>query len=330
MSPNTDNQIEPNDSAQLAEDFLNTAKVLFKENNIPEAVQHMDLALTLSENKLDYLIQKLELLYQFESFAEYVSTFNTQTKLLFEQLDLKQFCYFLDCYIKLLVISEEELVAMLTEAGVPAVLSNLYTDILNDKIVEFELQAYYLYSEQNYKAALDYGHLALKVVEPNLELLLLEARCFSELGLIAQSIDRYEKICLAYPEDKHAYLELARIYYISQSYSEAVALFKNAISYGYDEKICLEAIATCYYRLKNYNLATIYYKKYLTYAEDVSDIHIKIADCYKLLKEPALEKKHLKLAKNPNRLLFQNIIMALLVLIGIISLIIILQVYGIV
>ncbi len=284
-------------SSYTPEDFLTSATNLFAERNTKEAILHIDLALTMSNNRLDFLTKKLELLHEASCYDQYILTFTVQLKNLFDKLDLKEFCKYLRLYIEMFAVTKNTLLSVLRESQVPSILVTLYKDILYNSVIQFDTPAYRAFANKNYKLALDYSQLALKQVPASLDLLLLQARCYSELNDYPKSILHYDKVCNMYPKDKHAYLERGHILYLSGLYLDAILSFRLAINYGYEEKLCLEAIASCYFEEKDYNLAIAYYKRYIPYSTDLKTTHERLAQCYQFIDNSRLEQKHLKLAK---------------------------------
>ncbi|OOB77978.1 MAG: hypothetical protein ATN34_02830 [Epulopiscium sp. Nele67-Bin002] len=284
-------------SSYTAEDFLKSATNLFASQNTKEAILHIDLALTMSNNRLDYLTKKLELLHGAKCYDQYILTFTVQLKNLFDQLDLPEFCKFLGWYIDMFAVTKNMLISILNETQVPGVLVTLYKEILKNPVVQYDTQAYHAFANKNYKLALDFSQLALKQIPISLDLLLLQARCYSELKDYTNSIAYYDKVCNMFPTDKHAYLERGHILYLSGLYLDAILSFRLAVNYGYDERLCLEAIASCYYEEQDYNLAIAYYKRYVPYSTDLKMTHERLADCYQRVDNFRLAQKHIKLAK---------------------------------
>ncbi|OOB77177.1 MAG: hypothetical protein BEN19_02340 [Epulopiscium sp. Nuni2H_MBin003] len=267
---------------------------LIKQGNLDEAIKYLDLAITISDDKMEYLVKKFQLLNDYHCVDTYITLFSTQLPFLYAQLPLNIFCELFKNYLDIFSVDEEYLGALLKEHNIPAVLAYAYNDILHS--TEFTTPMYYYFYAKEYDTALDYSLLHLKSNPFTLEILLLQARCLKELNDIPNSIKKYNEIIKLYPTCKDAYLELGFLNYISKQFSLAASLLKQAVKHGHSEQVCVEVIADCYLNNKEYETAINYFIRALTMSSNLTITHKKLAECYSAINKPMLSKKHLKLS----------------------------------
>ncbi|OON99825.1 MAG: hypothetical protein ATN35_10595 [Epulopiscium sp. Nele67-Bin004] len=316
-----------NDTRQFAEEYYQTALTLFEQSKIEEAINYIDLAVTVGENKMTYLIKKIELLHVFECNDEYIRTFTAHIKLFYDQLNLKEFCIFFNYYVQIFHMEDEYFFAILKEAELPTMLYHLHKQIAMGGEVLYAEEALRAFDDKKYVQASEYAQLAQKDSNISLDTLLIGARSFKFIEEANRAITQYKYIINDFPEDKYSYFELGTIYYLSNNYGEALSLLKTAIKYGYDQRDCVEPMADCYYYLENYSTAVVYLKKSIKTSTNLHSTYSMLAKSYEKLNKPLQVKKYNKLAKKyqtafPPPLMNATFISLLMLLYAVIGLII--------
>ncbi|OON95384.1 MAG: hypothetical protein ATN36_08615 [Epulopiscium sp. Nele67-Bin005] len=290
--------IQYTSSEDLAEEYLASAQKFLEQDNIKSALEHIDLALTISPNKPMFLVYKLDFLYNANLHEQFLHLFTMQLSYLYHNLSIVEFAHLLENYQKCSQFSSDYLTAILKESKVPSILANLYLELSSGSDLDYRYYAHECFDVEEYEFALDYSRLALKIEPTDLELLLLQAKCYTGLGLLKQSSFYYSKIIDEYPSQPQALRDLGFLHYTEESYVSAIGYLNRALKTNVDIDFCLEYIAHCYFKLKNYPKAIEYYERWKEFSTDLVRTHTLIGDCYLLLNKRRLANKHYYLAKN--------------------------------
>ncbi|WP_010167837.1 tetratricopeptide repeat protein [Candidatus Epulonipiscium viviparus] len=161
---------------------------------------------------------------------------------------------------------------------------------------DYEDLMYSNFANSEFQEALNNSLLYLQHNSTTLEILLLQSRCYNQLGEILNSLKKYQEIIELYPNCKDAYLELSVIFYKIGNYKIVIPLLVKAISLGHSENICLEIIADCYFHMSQFDQAANIFIKAIDFSEHKQLVYRNIAECYLHLGNDDLADKYLDLA----------------------------------
>ncbi|OON97700.1 MAG: hypothetical protein ATN31_01200 [Candidatus Epulonipiscioides saccharophilum] len=170
----------------------------------------------------------------------------------------------------------------------------------NDKEIDYEDLMYACYATSQFQAALNYSYKYLENNPVTMDILLLQARCSTQLENILESLVKYQEIIRKYkdhPNVKEAFLELSVIFYKLGNYKVVIPLLQQAISLGYEESLCLELMADCYLNMEQFDAAANTFIKAVNFSEHKKLVYRNIAECYLHLNQIDLADEYLDLAE---------------------------------
>lgn len=231
-----------------ANHFLDQAVQLAAQQHPVEALNQMDLAISLASNKPAYILRKIEFFYQFQLYSQCTDYIILNFSYLYHHSSLKEFAQVLHYYHQCTQCLTEEFNHLLLDHRLPLILSTIYIDILQDKDIDFMKQATECFENREYVLSIQYATLAMKQNGECSELWLLKAKAHEILGQVHETITAYKKVLsLPHSEDLSSLFfslataleqvkQFADAYYY---YGQALSLSPDSLEYHYKSADCL-------------------------------------------------------------------------------------------
>ncbi|MEG0578450.1 MAG: Ig-like domain-containing protein [Niameybacter sp.] len=266
------------------------------EERITDALNSINMAVSLATDKSLYVFYKIQILYLAKLTSECTSLILSHLHFLYTHCTLSQFTEILTDYQEICNCTTEDLADTLTLHHVPAILASVYPELVDVNDYNFHSKALEYEQSGNLEGCISCCHLALKFEPASISLLHLQATCYMTLKDYTQAILIYNQLLAVHTLTSEIAYPLGLAYMQIGNLKQAVSYFKQLLLETPRHIDGLVNLSECYIQLTDYKPAIPYLEK-LTRLEPTNTTYLlRLGEIYNLLNRKHLAKKYYKLA----------------------------------
>ncbi|MGL4739019.1 MAG: tetratricopeptide repeat protein [Cellulosilyticaceae bacterium] len=211
--------------------YLDVALKESSQQHPLQTLNYIDLSISLATNKQDFILKKIEFLYEFRLYSQCTDYIILHFSYLYNHCPLSQFAQIIYYYRECTQCLTEELHHILLENHVPILLAILYKNIMADEATPFVECARTSYSTQEYDLCIQYVSLAHKESKADAELLQLKALAHEALGQHQEAANTYKSALQLAPASlkETLYFSLGQAFEQLQKYQDADYCYSQAL-----------------------------------------------------------------------------------------------------
>lgn len=282
--------------------YLDAALKESSEHHPLQTLNYMDLSISLAIDKQDFILKKIEFLYDFKLYSQCTDYIILYLSYLYNHCSLVQFAKVIFYYHECTNCLTEELHHILLENHVPIILATLYKNILDEEVILFSNHARISYQAQEYDLCIQYASLAYRQSKADAELLQLKALAHEILGQHEEVVSTY-KLALECAQGKikvDLYFSLGQAFERLQKYQDAdhcysLVLASDPMSLTYQIHH-----ADCLFKWGKLASSRLAFRRIIHLFPTDAYSYLRLGELYELKKQPRLAKYYYAQARRIN------------------------------
>ncbi|MGL4343600.1 MAG: hypothetical protein ACRCTE_00235 [Cellulosilyticaceae bacterium] len=279
--------------------YLNIALTASENQHPLQALNYIDLSISLATDKHAYIFKKIEFLYEFHLYAQCTDYIVLHFPYLYHHCSLEQFAKVLSYYHQCTQCLTEELNHLLLAHNIPIILSTLYKDLTIGYFMDFEKKVNESYHAKEYDLCVQYAALFCKQTGGSQSVLELKALAHESLGQLNQAIKTYQQ-CLAFTSAQNAapiYFSLGKVCAQAGLFGEAHFYFGEAITLSPDLLEYAIHDADCLFKWSKFALARRSFRLITQRFPNDAYSYLRLGELYELSHNNKLSRYYYKQAR---------------------------------